>query len=127
MAADEVAYYKLYKNQPLYFHFYVAPFVLIYLIWLYAWFMVYGVSDHFEIGAIVGVMILLVQILVWLFSMWSVHVRCFLTCSKVKQLFFHVVLDLIALVLSFKDLVRVLLYFIILYGTVQYTLYHSVY
>ena len=86
-ATDEVEYYRLYKNRPLYFHFYIAPFVLIYLVWLYAWFMVYGVSDYFEIGAIIGVIILLCQILFWLFSMWSVHIRCFLTCNKVSSNF----------------------------------------
>lgn len=83
-ATEEVDYYKLYKSQPVYFHFYVAPFILLYAVWLYIWFMVYGVSEYFEIGAITGVMILLIQILMWLFSMWSVHVRCFLTCRKVS-------------------------------------------
>jgi cation-transporting ATPase 13A1 len=86
-ATEEVDYYKLYRNRPLYFHFYIAPFVLIYPLWLYAWFVVYGVSEYFEIGAIIGVVILLLQILIWLFSMWSVHVRCFLTCSKVRNFF----------------------------------------
>ena len=84
-ATEEIAYYKIYKNRPIYFHLYVTPFIAIYSAWLYVWFVVYGVSDHFEIGAIAGVIIFLSQVLLALFGMWSVHVRCFLTCSKVKH------------------------------------------
>lgn len=85
-ATEEVDYYQLYKIRPLLLHFYVGPFILIYLVWLYMWTVVYGVKDYFEIGAIIVVAIIFLQILVWLFCLWSVHVRCLLTCSKVRVL-----------------------------------------
>ena len=44
----------------------------------------YGVADYFEMGVIIVVIIMVVQILAWLFCSWSVHIQCLLTCSKVR-------------------------------------------
>ena len=45
---------------------------------------VYGVEEYFEASLIALAVIGLLQILVSLFCLWSVDVRCALTCSKVS-------------------------------------------
>ena len=81
---DELEYVKLYRIRPLLLHFYLAPFIPIYLTWLYFWTMVYGVTDYFEAGLIALAAIGILQILSMLFCHWSVHVRCLFTCSSVR-------------------------------------------
>nr|KAG5706602.1 hypothetical protein BaRGS_005672 [Batillaria attramentaria] len=46
------------------------------------WTVVYGVDDYFEAGLIAFAIIGLVQILTALFCLWSIEVRCWMTCSK---------------------------------------------
>ena len=84
---EEIEYVKLYRIRPILLHFYLAPFIPIYLTWLYLWTVVYGVTDYFEAGLIALAVVGLLQILSCLFCHWSVHVRCFFTCSKVSLLF----------------------------------------
>lgn len=81
---EEIEYVKLYRIRPVLLHFYLAPFIPIYLIWLYLWAVVYGVTDYFEAGLIALAVVGLLQILSCLFCHWSVHVRCFFTCSTVR-------------------------------------------
>lgn len=81
---EEIEYVKLYRIRPVLLHFYLAPFIPIYMIWLYFWTVVYGVTDYFEAGLIALAVVGLLQILSCLFCHWSVHVRCFFTCSTVR-------------------------------------------
>ena len=79
---DRLAFYNL---RPVIFHGYVFPFVFIYSAWLYTWTVIYGIDDYFEAGCIAFAVIGLLQILTALFCLWSVHVRCALTCGKVSE------------------------------------------
>lgn len=81
---DELEYVKLYRIRPLLLHFYLGPFIPIYLTWLYFWTVVYGLTDYFEAGLIALAVIGILQILSCLFCHWSVHVRCLFTCSAVR-------------------------------------------
>lgn len=81
---DELEYVKLYRIRPLLLHFYLGPFIPIYLTWLYFWTVVYGVTDYFEAGLIALAVVGILQILSCLFCHWSVHVRCLFTCSVVR-------------------------------------------
>ncbi|XP_067057939.1 endoplasmic reticulum transmembrane helix translocase-like isoform X1 [Acropora muricata] len=78
---EELEYVKLYRIRPVLLHFYLLPFIPIYVAWLYLWTVVYGISDYFEAGLIALAVVGLLQILCCLFCHWSVHVRCFFTCS----------------------------------------------
>ncbi|XP_019619059.1 PREDICTED: manganese-transporting ATPase 13A1-like isoform X1 [Branchiostoma belcheri] len=79
---DLVQRVSLYNLRPFLFHFYVAPFLIIYAAWLYVWLGVYGVEEYFEAGLIALAVIGIVQILACLFCHWSVHVRCTFICNK---------------------------------------------
>ena len=85
---DELEYVKLYRIRPLLLHFYLGPFIPIYLTWLYFWTVVYGVTDYFEAGLIALAAVGILQVLSCLFCHWSVHVRCLFTCSAVRIPFF---------------------------------------
>ena len=84
---EEIDNISLYNINPLLLHGYIGPFVALYGLWLYFWTVVYGVDDYFEAGLIALAIIGLLQILVSLFCLWFVPVRCFLTCSKVLFIF----------------------------------------
>ena len=81
---DEIEQISLYNVRPLLLHGYIAPFLVLYSVWLYMWTIVYGVNDYFEAGLIVLAIVGLLQILSGLFCLWFVEVRCLLTCSKVR-------------------------------------------
>ncbi len=81
---DEIEHISLYNIRPLVLHGYVAPFILLYLMWFYFWVFVYGPEEYFEPGMIALAAVGLLQILVCLFSVWFVGVRCLITCSKVR-------------------------------------------
>jgi len=80
---EEIQSVTYYNILPLFLHGYIGPFVILYGVWYYCWTFVYGLEDYFEAGLIVLALIGFIQILVSLFCVWSVSVRCFLTCSKV--------------------------------------------
>ncbi|XP_071154994.1 endoplasmic reticulum transmembrane helix translocase-like [Mytilus edulis] len=82
---DEIQSISCHNIRPLFLHGYIGPFVILYAIWLYSWIFIYGLESYFEAGLIVLAIIGLLQILVSLFCVWSVDVRCSLTCSKVKH------------------------------------------
>lgn len=82
---DEIQSISCHNIRPLFLHGYIGPFVILYAIWLYSWIFIYGLESYFEAGLIVLAIIGLLQILVSLFCVWSVDVRCSLTCSKVKE------------------------------------------
>ncbi|XP_035683848.1 manganese-transporting ATPase 13A1-like isoform X1 [Branchiostoma floridae] len=79
---DLVQRVSLYNLRPFLLHLYVAPFLVIYAVWLYVWLGVYGVGEYFEAGLIALAVIGIVQILSCLFCHWSVHVRCSFICNK---------------------------------------------
>ncbi|KAH3794144.1 endoplasmic reticulum transmembrane helix translocase-like [Dreissena polymorpha] len=80
---EEIQYVTYYNFRPTILHGYIGPFVGLYLVWLYCWTVVYGLEEYFEAGLIALACIGVVQVLVSLFCLWSVHVRCVLTCSRV--------------------------------------------
>ena len=70
-------------------HGYIWPFVLAYLSLFLCWTWMYGLlyqMEGFFIGcACIGVL----NVVVCLGCVWSVHVRCKLTCSKVRVTVFY--------------------------------------
>ena len=83
---DEIQNVSYYNIRHLALHGYIAPFICLYLIWFYLLMFVYGVEEYFEASLIALAVIGLLQILVSLFCLWSVDVRCALTCSKVSPI-----------------------------------------
>jgi len=71
-------------------HGYAGPFLVIYLLEAYVWLAVYGVDDYFEAGCITIAATAAIQVVTCLFCVWSVHVRCLLTCKKVIFRWFNV-------------------------------------
>lgn len=82
---DEIEQISLHNPRPLILHGYVAPFIVLYLVWLYIWVSIYGVHDYYEVGCIGFAVIGLLQVLACLFCHWFMEVRCLLTCSKVRK------------------------------------------
>jgi len=81
---EEIQYIKLYTLRPVILHFYLLPFIPLYILWLYGWVVLYGVKEYFEAGLIALAIIGCLQILSGLFCHWSVHVRSFFTCTSVS-------------------------------------------
>ncbi len=80
----EIEYVKWYRRRKLVFHGYVFPFIIMYSVIFYAWLFIYGALEHFELGCISLAITGALQVLTCLFCHWSVHVRCALTCNKVR-------------------------------------------
>ena len=81
--SEDVQYISLHKPLPLVFHGYVWPFILLYAILLAVWIGVYGFLEHTEAFLIGCAIIAGLDIVTCLFCVWSVHVRCTLTCRTV--------------------------------------------
>ena len=90
--SEDVEYIQLYVARPLYQHGYVAPFVALYGIWLYIWASVLGIEETFEILAIGAAVIGVLQALVALFCLWSVHFNCLCCYKKVMMVFIRLCL-----------------------------------
>ena len=73
-----------YSPSPILLHGYFGPFIIIYLLEVYVWLTAYGLDEYFEAGCIAIAGTAVVQVVTCLFCVWSVHVRCLLTCKKVK-------------------------------------------
>ncbi|XP_077986422.1 endoplasmic reticulum transmembrane helix translocase-like [Glandiceps talaboti] len=82
---EDIKSVSLYNPRPVVLHGYVFPFIILYSLWLYFWFVVYGVDDYFEAGVIAVAAIGILQVLVCLFCHWSVHFKCAVTCNRVKD------------------------------------------
>lgn len=82
--SEDVREITLYKSLPVYLHGYVVPFVVLYAVILFAWSRVYGLGEHWEALAITLAAVAVLNILVVLSCVWSVHCRAFLTCKKVR-------------------------------------------
>lgn len=77
---------QYYNAKPLMYHGYIAPFVVIYFAISSMLFQRYrsGEEDFLDIFIIVAACVI-AQILVYLFSLWSVHCYCYLAFSKVSN------------------------------------------
>lgn len=82
--SEDVRYISLYKPLPLVLHGYLAPFIFVYVALLAVWSQVYGIWEHLEALLIVSAIVAGVNVLTCLSCVWSVHVRCALTCRKVR-------------------------------------------
>ena len=83
--SEDVEYISLHKPLPFVLQGYVWPFVLLYAALLGVWVGVYGFLEYTEAFLIGFAIIAGLNIVTCLFGVWSVHVRCALTCSKVKK------------------------------------------
>ena len=82
--SEDVQYISLHKPLPLLLHGYVAPFILAYASLLAVWVGVYGFWEYLEAFLILYAIVAGLDIIACLFCVWSVHVRCVLTCRKVS-------------------------------------------
>ena len=82
--SEDVQYISLYKPLPLVLHGYVWPFMALYAALFAGWVGMYGLWEHTEAFLIGCAIIGGLDIVTCLFCVWSVHVRCALTCRKVK-------------------------------------------
>lgn len=81
--SEDVEYISLHKPLPFVLQGYVWPFVLLYTALLAVWVGVYGFLEYTEAFLIGFAIIGGLNIITCLFGVWSVHVRCALTCTKV--------------------------------------------
>ncbi|XP_017557058.1 manganese-transporting ATPase 13A1 [Pygocentrus nattereri] len=74
---------SLYRRRPRLLHGTVLPFAaFLYPGWLYVWLGVYGASEYPEAGLLSLAAIGIAHVLTVLTGYWSVHMHCWLTCSK---------------------------------------------
>ena len=87
---EEIQHISYCNIRPVVFHGYVAPFIFIYAAWLYVWVAIYGIEEYFEGGLIALAIIGLIQVLTSLFCLWSIGIRCALTCATVSKFISYV-------------------------------------
>lgn len=64
MAVDSLVYsISTYVKRPLITHAYIGPFTLIYAVWFFYWVFSLGVNEWWEIGCIITVAIVLLQVI----------------------------------------------------------------
>uniref|UniRef100_A0A5S6PZ97 Cation-transporting ATPase n=1 Tax=Trichuris muris TaxID=70415 RepID=A0A5S6PZ97_TRIMR len=86
MAIDElVDRVTLYNQKPIWLHGYFAPFLLAYIITFYLWLFRYGFYAYFEGFCIILAILGVLQTVAVLLCIWFISIRCFLTCSKVRD------------------------------------------
>lgn len=73
---------ELYVKRPQLLYGYALPFLLFYVIGLLAW-ATYFPTDQYEVAMVIIAAIAFCHILTILFSVWSVDVKCLLTCTRV--------------------------------------------
>jgi len=76
---------SLHRTRPPILHGYIAPFLLLYLSWLYTWLIHIGYEQWLEAGYIVGAAIVILNVLVVLSCHWSVSVMAVMTCNRVSE------------------------------------------
>ena len=77
---------KTYRRaRPPLLHGYIAPFLLLYLAWLYTWFVHFGFEEWLEAGYISGAGLVLCNVLVILSCHWSVAIMATMTCNRVSE------------------------------------------
>ena len=82
--SEDVREITLYRPLPVYLHGYLVPFLAIYGAVLLGWGQVYGLTEHWEALLISLAALAVLNVLVVLSCVWSVHFRAFLTCKKVR-------------------------------------------
>ncbi|XP_065199388.1 endoplasmic reticulum transmembrane helix translocase-like [Sycon ciliatum] len=83
--SEDVECTSLCVSRPLYQHGYAGPFAVLYASWLYVWSSVLGADASVEAILIGCAVIAILQVLVALFCLWSVHFKCFCTCRTVND------------------------------------------
>lgn len=69
MAVDSlVKSLSAYVKRPLITHAYAGPFAFIYVLWLFYWSFTLGIDEWWEVGCIISVAIVLLQVNVALFK-----------------------------------------------------------
>ena len=82
--SEDVREITLYRPLPVYLHGYVVPFLALYAAVLLGWGQFYGLEENWEALLISLAAVALLNVLVVLSCVWSVHFRAFLTCKKVR-------------------------------------------
>lgn len=75
---------SLYRTRHPILHGYTSPFLLLYSVWIYQWLFVFGYEQFWEVGAVVGAGIFILNILTLLSCYWSVHCLALVTCFSVS-------------------------------------------
>ena len=83
--SEDVREVSLYRPLPVYLHGYLIPFLLVYAAVLLGWSQVYGLTEHWEALLISLAAVAVLNVLVVLSCVWSVHFRAFLTYKKVRE------------------------------------------
>ena len=83
--SEDVREISLYRPMPVYLHGYVVPFLALYGAVLLGWSQVYGLTESWEALLISLAAVAVLNVLVVLSCVWSVHFRAFLTCKKVRE------------------------------------------
>ena len=86
--SEDVQSISYYSPSPILLHGYVGPFIIIYVLEVYVWLTAYRIDEYFEAGCIAIAATAVVQVVTCLFCVWSVHVRCLLTCKKVNIFYY---------------------------------------
>lgn len=73
-----------YNEKPLWLHGYILFFMPVYAVWMYFWLASDSIFPSYELAMIVLAGIGVVQTLMVLSCVWSVNIRCLLTCSVVS-------------------------------------------
>ena len=73
------------RARPPLLHGYIAPFIILYLVWLYTWFVHFGFEEWLEAGYISGAGLVLCNVLVILSCHWSVAIMATMTCNRVSE------------------------------------------
>lgn len=81
---DEVKDISLYKLLPTWRHGYILPFVCFYVSLFCGWVYFFGSPIEQNEGLLISVAVIAaLNLITALFCVWSVDVRCLLTCKKV--------------------------------------------
>ncbi|CDW52618.1 cation transporting ATPase 13A1 [Trichuris trichiura] len=86
MAIDElVERIRLYNQKQVWLHGYFAPFLLAYVVTFYLWLFRYGFYAYFEEFCMILALLGVLQTIAVLLCIWFISIRCFLTCSQVRD------------------------------------------
>ena len=81
---EEVKSISLYKLLPTWSHGYILPFIIFYVSLFVGWVYFFGSLIENNEGLLISVAVIgAINLMTALFCVWSVDVRCLLTCKKV--------------------------------------------
>ena len=84
--SEDVQSISLYKPRIVLLHGYVLPFIILYVALLVGWVVTFEGLEHVEALFISVAVIAAANLVTCLFCVWSVHVRCALTLTRVRNL-----------------------------------------